>query len=182
MAIKGMKRLCIIAFSFCIVILTETTIVHAQDYKTSAGLRLSWDPGLTIKHFIKETAAIEAIIAPYHWNGVNVTLLYEKHAYAFNTTEFRWFYGIGGHVGIFNGSYDRDRYYKKYYDQYKYNGYDPYYNYNRVLVNLGIDAILGLEYKITEIPFTLGVDFKPGFDIVYPRFGWEAALSIRYYW
>ncbi len=173
MIIKRLKLIGFIAL-MGVISLLDLNIVHAQDYKNGIGIRGGNNSGITFKHFIKETAAIEAIVNPYQ-HGLNLTLLYEKHAYAFKTKEFRWFYGLGGHVGVYNGYYYGTRFYN--------NQYDPYYNYNRNYVTLGIDGIIGLEYKITEIPFTIGIDFKPYVDILYFSENYlDAALSVRYYW
>ncbi len=148
--------------------------LKAQDYRNGIGLRAGNFSGITFKHFMRETAAIEAIVNPYR-HGLNLTLLYEKHAFAFDTKEFRWFYGLGGHVGVYNGSHYGNRFYR--------DNYGPYYNYDRNFVNLGIDGILGLEYKITEIPFTIGLDFKPYIDLLYFNENYlDLALSVRYYW
>ena len=159
-------------------LITFGTGAKAQDYKNAIGLRGGLGSGITFKHFIKETAAIEVILSSYYYyQGANLTVLYEKHKYAFGTKEFRWLYGAGAHVGFFRGN----DYWYRYHDFD--HGYDNYYADNRRLVNIGIDAILGLEYKITEIPFTIGVDIKPYFDLIY--FGnnyLDGALSVRYYW
>jgi hypothetical protein len=180
------KAITLSAISFMVVMSSIiSNPVKAQDYKNAIGLRGGFSSGLTFKHFIKETAALEAILALYP-HAMNVTLLYEKHAYAFGTKEFRWFYGAGGHFGAFNGYAYRDQYFHDRYDRDKYgyyDGYDPNFNYNRNFFNIGIDAILGLEYKITEIPFTIGVDLKPYIDLIYFGNNYvDGALSVRYYW
>ncbi len=148
-------------------------------YKTGIGLRGgSYTSGLTFKTFIKDDAAIEGILSvPYFRNSFLITVLYEKHATAFNTEGFKWFYGLGGHIGSYH--------YRHYYSYYNCNKkkcirINEYDNHNR-FVSIGIDGILGLEYKIQEIPFTLGVDIKPYIDIVRPGLGYfDSAFSVRY--
>lgn len=136
-------------------------------YRTGIGLRGGWHPGFTVKHFVKESSAIEAILhTRYRTRGVMLTALYEKHAGAFDVDRLNWFYGLGIHVGHFRDGWYKDRW---------------GYLYERDIVTVGIDGILGLEYHIGDIPFTIGVDMKPFFDIVNPGFGyWDGALSIRY--
>ena len=57
----------------------------------------------------------------------------------------RWYYGGGGHIAFRT---------------------DSYYNGGRTYVRgddfaLGIDGVLGLEYKIAQIPFAVCFDIKP---------------------
>lgn len=134
-------------------------------YNTAIGLRAGSTPGFTFKTFIKGNAAFEGIIhTRYH--GILFTGLYEIHKQAFDTKNLHWFYGPGAHVGIYRANYYRDRF-----GRIRSND----------AVTAGIDGILGLEYYIGEIPFTVGVDIKPFVDIVNPGFGyWDGALTIRY--
>ena len=143
-------------------------ISQAQSYKTGIGVRLGgYENGLTVKHFTKSNAAIEGILGLRP--GVFVlTLLYEKHAKAFNESSLKWFYGIGGHIG----GIGRNRYYKRYND-------DRYYDERGIL--LGIDGILGLEWVVPELPISVGADLHPRLELLNGAFiDIEPALSIRY--
>lgn len=135
----------------------------AQDYNTGIGLRGGFASGLTVKHFLSQTKAIEGIFDS-RWHGVNITGLYEIHAQAFNTDRLNWYYGVGGHIGFWNGKYYRD----------VRNDAD--------YTVVGIDGILGIEYNFKEIPVNLSLDWKPAFDLVgYSGFwGDGGAISIRY--
>lgn len=163
--------------SFICFILAENSF--SQDYKTGIGLRGGWTSGLTIKHFISEGKAIEGILSSgYRYNGWQITGLFEIHKAAFTKDEvegFFWFYGGGAHFG---GGYRYDHWHN---DKYYWNG-GYYHDHN--YVSLGIDLIFGIEYKIEEIPITLGADIKPFFDFVTDRdagFGfWDGAFSVRY--
>ena len=140
--------------------------ILAQNYKNAIGVRGGYASGITFKHFFSESEAFEAILHT-RYSGFLFTGLYEKHQQAFNTQNLYWFYGAGAHVGTFgSNSRFRDR-----------NG-DPYGN---DVTTFGIDGILGLEYQIKEIPFTISVDLKPHFGIINPgRNFWGGGLSIRY--
>jgi hypothetical protein len=160
--------------SLFIIFALSVSVSKAQDYKNALGLRAGFPSGLTFKHFFTGDAALE-IIAGRSWGyrGFMITGLYEKHKMAFDVDGLYWFYGGGAHVGSYNG------YYYNYGHRNK-NYYSPYYYSERVIV-IGIDAILGIEYKLKEVPFTLGLDLKPSFDL-YP-FGYgdiDGALSVRY--
>lgn len=136
---------------------------YTQDYSTGIGLRAGFSNGLTIKHFTGEKTALEGLFAS-RWRGAEFTLLYEIHNRAFQKERLNWYYGIGGHIGFWNGSYA--------------NWGDPGTSYTVV----GIDGILGLEYNFVEAPFNISVDWKPAFNIIgYTGFwGDGGALSIRY--
>ena len=147
----------------------------ASGYKTGLGLRGGYyAAGLSIKHFMKSDAAVEGILGTgSRRRGLMLTLLYEKHATAFQARGLKWFYGLGGHVGNYRGRYYYvvDRKGRAYYD---------YYNDNFVAV--GVDGILGLEYKFADIPFTLTLDFKPFAEAVPGGiYGYgDAGVTVRY--
>jgi hypothetical protein len=77
--------------------------------------------------------------------------LCEKHIPAFNVNGMSWYYG-GGH-----DSFHNDNYYRDYYDRKVY--------YAAGSLGLGVDGIVGLEYKIPPIPFAISLDIKPFVEI-----------------
>ncbi len=165
------------AFSFLFLLLSLTS--HSQDYKTGIGLRGGWIAGLTVKTFIKEGKALEFILSSgYRWRpGYQFTVLYEVHKQAFEVDGLYWLYGGGAHFG---GGYSWEHWHHNNNN----NPWDGYYHTHHNIA-VGIDGIFGIEYKIAEIPITIGVDIKPFFDFVqdrdYPYGGfWDSAFSIRY--
>ena len=177
---------------FLVIFLAVITTSLAQsppniNYRTGIGLRGgSYTSGITLKHFVSSTGAIEGIVSfPYFRSSALITILYEKHSGAFNTDRLNWFYGAGGHLGFYNRSY----YLAYYCDNHPtkpwkercvaISGYPERY------VNFGVDGIIGLEWQIIEIPFTLGLDFKPMIDLVNPGHAWfifDGGISFRYVW
>jgi len=149
-------------------------------YKTGIGLRGGYEGGITLKHFIKSDRAIEGILSRgWGYGGMRITGLYEIHKPFPNVKGLDWFYGVGGHIGFYNEDYygyrcDKDGYYDKDGD---WHSGDCKKNYTTI----GIDGILGLEYQFAEIPFTIGLDIKPYFDLIGrgDHFG-DGAFSIRY--
>lgn len=128
---------------------------HAQStsstYHTAIGLRAGGTSGLTVKHFMGSGAALEGIVGLWN-NAFSLTGLYEKHVGA-GAPGLNWYYGGGFHVAAQNNRFDnRNRYY--YRDYYADGG-----------VGIGIDGILGIEYKINPIPFAISVDLKPFLEI-----------------
>jgi len=140
--------------------------VLAQSYKTGSGLRFGGlSSGLTVKHFISTTSALESILSVAR-KGFIVTGLYEKHNSVDHSNLFKFYYGGGGHIGFFQDG----------------GGY--YFNSNRVYTKstmVGLDGIVGMEYKFKGAPINIGMDFKPFIDFfngntVY----FDGGLNIRY--
>jgi opacity protein-like surface antigen len=152
------KFLIVIAMMVCMA-----TYAQANDYNTAIGVRGGLYNGLTIKHFMKSNVAVEGIITT-RWQGYNVTGLYEIHAPAFDTRRLKWYYGIGGHIGFWDGN---DVHWGKKDENY---------------TVIGVDGILGLEYSFKEIPFNVSLDWKPAFDLIgYSHFwGDGGAFSVRF--
>lgn len=151
----------------------------ANGYKTGIGIRFGgWESGLTVKHFIKNNVAIEGILSTgWHYRGTRITGLYEIQKSINGAPGLYWFYGVGGHLGLYNESYWYNGDCKD--GRYEYQG--RWYNCDGTRATIGIDGIIGLEYFFGEIPFTIGVDLKPSIDFVGwgSRFG-DAAFSVRY--
>ena len=134
---------------------------HSQDYDTGLGVRGSVAWGITVKHFVMTDGAIEGLLTA-RFNGFNATGLYEKHIPVFDTDGFYFFYGGGVHLGLWNTD-----------DPTPFRGTKIY---------TGIDGIIGLEYSFGGTPISLGIDWKPGFNLL-SDFGFyfdEIAISIRY--
>ena len=157
-----------------------------EGYETGIGLRGGNEGGLTIKHFIQDGAAIEGIFTTgLGYNGFGnrsfrITGLYEIQKPLPNAKGFDYFYGVGAHIGSYS-------YYSYGYNGYNGNGYyDKHGNwhsgtYKDNYISVGLDAIIGLEYQFTELPFTAGVDLKPYFDIINGRGSYfDFAFSLRY--
>jgi len=139
-----------------IIVLTANNNTTAQVYKTGIGLRLGGSNGLTIKHFMTGSNAIEGIFS-IHYSGFEIVGLYEIHNELkipdANIKDLSWYYGGGAHVGA-----------------------------NATHTRAGIDAVIGVEYPFKEVPLTLGFDIKPYLDILNNtgRF-FDTAFSVRYY-
>lgn len=128
--------------------------IGKSSYNTAIGLRAGETSGMTIKHFMSERDAFEGIIGMWPY-ALGVTALYERHETAFNLEGMNWYFGGGGHATFGTG---RVYYWDRYGDRY-------YYRYRSGNMGLGVDGILGLEYKIKAIPFALSLDIKPFMEV-----------------
>lgn len=151
------------------VILTSFLSLNAQSYKSSIGLRLGASNGITFKHFLNSSDAIE-VIAGTRWRGLHAIALYERHQTIGGTDQLKLFYGAGGHLGIWN--------------TYKNHPFFDNSIKNREYVVIGVDGILGLEYVFEGAPIALSIDWKPEFNIIGYNGLWvgDGGLSVRYYW
>lgn len=152
-------------------------------YNTGIGLRGGgWSSGLTVKHFLsgKNNVAFEGLLTTeYKARGARLTLLLEKHLPVSDIKGLQFYYGAGGHLGFYQG-----RYYVldgRYARGKKSDFYYVYYNDETSYAVVGADLILGLEYKLPDLPFVLGVDYKPFFEVFrgYTGFYNDAAVSLR---
>ncbi|MBS4072462.1 MAG: hypothetical protein KGZ90_14090 [Algoriphagus sp.] len=137
-----------------------------RGYNTMIGFRAGTSFGGTIKRFITDHDAIEAM-AFNRWKGWNYTLLYVHHM---DVREFRgmeWYLGGGGHYGIWNEP--------KAEPPWVYKGTTDYRAY-------GVDFIAGLEYNFYNTNVYLSFDWKPAYNFVdFTKLWWdEAAFTLKY--
>jgi hypothetical protein len=147
----------------CLIVFCLASISYAQDYNTGIGLRVGFNQGLTVKHFIGSKSALEGILSS-GWRGVQITGLYEIHNQFFNVEKLNWYFGFGALIGFWNGDH---AYWGEYGESY---------------TVIGVDGILGMEYNFSEVPINIGLDWKPAFNFIgYSGFRADGgALSIRY--
>ena len=140
----------------------------AQMGQTGVGLRLGTDPGITVKHFVKQNGAVEGILHT-GYRGLLITGLYEWHKPLTDPVGLKLYGGVGGHFGVFNryGYYRRGPY------------GEVYYVYNAP--SFGPDGIFGIEYDFAKIPLNLGIDLKPAVDFYrgYTYMYVDGAFNVR---
>ena len=136
-------------FSLFIAAIGFTTAASAQAYKTGIGVRLSSSQAMvnnsiTLKHFLNERAAIEALFS--FGDPLAIGALYEIHK-PFSSEGLQWFYGGGGYLGFVKS-------------------WNPNKNKNETDVNVGAQGVLGLDYKFVNLPLNISLDWKPELNLV----------------
>ncbi len=129
--------------------------LRAQDYNWGVGIRGGGTfTGIDVRYNFNPTHSIEALVA--FTNGVNLVGLFEWNVPVI-AEGFNFYYGAGANIGAW-----------------KSHGVSDFC--------LGIDAILGLEYKIPRAPIALAVDYKPFLNLVSKtRFeALDFGLSVKY--
>jgi len=138
-----------------------------QMLRTAAGVRAGLNPGLSLRHFLSDRIAVTGLVqSNYKYSGRIFTLLYEWHGQFAKKERMKWIAGGGFHTGSYRVGLLRDTF-----------GY-----YHQLNVNtLGFDGLIGAEYYLKRVPFTIGADLKPYIDIVNSGFGYlDGAISVKY--
>lgn len=151
--------------------------IYGQQYERSAGIRLGGSSGLTFKKFLVNEQAIEAILSGRK-GGIQLTALLLMHHpmhVSFNENFF-FYYGVGGHIGS-----------EKHHDISKVmlNDDSMLFRYeDKSYLTLGIDGMIGIEYRMLSVPITLSLDLKPYLNYVGLRKlkadFWDASIAIKY--
>jgi hypothetical protein len=148
-----------------------SVICHAQEtsgnsssgrpeYNRALGAKISAGVAVSFKQFVANTKALEAQ-AMYFNEGMRLIGLYEFHFYNIEGVRgLSWYVGPGAHVGFYR---PRDK------------------SFNTA-ADIGIDGVIGLDYKIRNAPINLSLDWQPSYSILgnaglLPQFG---GLGIRY--
>ena len=148
---------------FALVILFFSVSVNAQSrsansstYVNALGVKV-WDGGgISFKHFFNDRHAGELIA--YFWgHGIRITGLYEIHGDIEGASGLKWYIGPGAHVGFYNSKHGDGAF-------------------------IGIDGVLGLDYKINSAPINISLDWQPSFEFGDGRgfVGSWGGLGIRY--
>jgi len=122
----------------------------APTYKAAIGIRLSSSQAIvnnsiSFKYFFQENRAIEALLSL--GDPLAIGALYELHKPIGAAEGLRWFYGGGAYVGFvktYNVNKDR----------------------NETIPNFGAQGVVGLDYKFSNIPLNLAIDWKPELNLV----------------
>ena len=153
-----LSRKALVANSFKIILIAlivafSTHRAQAQYYDNAFGIRVGVASGFSFKHFVSNFDAVEAF-GVMHLQAFQLGAMYQRHASAFDIRGMNWYYGGGGFVGFYDGRYH------------------PSWNAPGRHTVLGVKGVLGLEYKIEEIPINVGLDFTPAFDLVPVSYPW----------
>ncbi|MBI1184408.1 hypothetical protein GC194_09060 [bacterium] len=137
---------------------------YSQDYKWAVGLRLGGNPGFTMKKSLESNRYFEGILSPDEHGFLAVTLL-EQHKALLAEPGLSWYYGAGGHAGFWNNTKNNN-----------------YFKYGDNRYAIGLDGILGIEYSFLNLPFDIGLDWKPAFNLIENTgfYIGNGALSIRF--
>lgn len=149
----------------------------AQEKRHEIGLRVGLSSGISYKLKVDQFRAYKGLLT-FREGGLQVTAMIEssRPLYVKFTDKLSYYTGIGAHLG---------------YTQYKakrgfwanpFNfSYSSYRNFAPVL---GMDAIIGLEYRLDRVPLSFTLDAKPFFELfgqyIFRLSLIDFGLSIKY--
>ncbi|HTH30535.1 MAG TPA: hypothetical protein VL946_04250 [Lacibacter sp.] len=117
------------------VIKAQNKTANSTEYKTAIGVKV-WDgAGISLKTFIKENNALE-FIGYFNRYGTRITGLYEFHGNLSSEGALKWYIGPGVHVGLYKG-----------------------------ITAVGIDGVVGIDYKFSNLPLNLALDWQPTVEL-----------------
>ena len=161
------KKLLVVTVILFIVISTQaqSRSSHSSSYTTALGVKV-WDgAGISLKHFFNGSNNAGELIGYFYKHGFRLTGLYEIHGDINGAPGLKWYLGPGAHIGFYDAGY-------------MHRGY--YYSDSRT--HIGIDGVIGLDYKFNGAPINMSIDWQPAFEFgdgggFYGSWG---GLGIRY--
>jgi hypothetical protein len=150
-----MKHLNILVLSLFLLTASyaQNNTAQSRSYKTAAGVKLWNGAGLNLKTFISEKSALE-FTGFFNRFGTTISGLYEIHGDLNTEGNFKWYIGFGGHVNLFKNT-----------------------------TGVGVDGVIGLDYKISDLPLNIAFDWQPdvSFGIADKNgLNSRAGLAVRY--
>lgn len=159
-----MRKIIISTLFLTIVIATQgqSNSTNSSTYRTALGVKV-WDgAGITLKHFFNKNAG--ELIAYFYGHGWRLTGLYEIHGPIADASGLQWYIGPGAHIGF----YDADHHHHE----------DGEHGHSHI----GIDGVIGLDYKFKGAPINISIDWQPAFELGghHGFYGSWGGLGIRY--
>ncbi len=171
-----MKKYLQITF-FTIALLSCSIQASAQYYLNSAGIRMGGSYGLTYKKFFDEVQAFEILLGSRK-GGMQLTgtFQFNKPLNLSKNETFFLYYGGGAHLAF-------QEHQTKVLDSL--NPFVGEFHYeNQTYFAMGVDGIIGIEYRFLTAPITIGLDMKPYFTFIGFRYTdanfWDTSLSVKY--
>ena len=131
-------------------------------YTKAIGVKM-YPSAISYKSFITDLKAFE-VLGYFTLDGFRATGMIEKYSPFADTEQLSWYVGYGGHIGIWSEEWKKN---------------NPTH---KAGIALGVDGILGLDYKLKNAPLNVSLDWQPSFNFVgssYFESGW-AGLGVRY--
>ena len=152
----------ILSVAIVLVVAISASAQNSADYRTAIGVKF-YPGAITLKHFVSEKAALEGLGYFYN-NGFRVTGLYEFHFDIPDVNGLKWYVGPGAHLGFYNTKYKNNN------------------NISDGGVAIGVDGVIGLDYKVPSAPINLSLDFQPSIEFGdYNGYGGSwGGIAIRY--
>lgn len=141
------------------MILSLAGSVRSQEHRHAISGRVGLSSGIAYQLMVDDFRGYKGFVS-FRDGGMQFTGLIESYRPLYlDFTDKMYFYtGMGAHIGFTrwqSGNWIWANPFK-YYRQ---------ATWNHVLPVFGLDAIIGLEYRLTRIPMTFSLDVKPFFEL-----------------
>ncbi|HEX6915167.1 MAG TPA: hypothetical protein VF145_07985 [Chitinophagaceae bacterium] len=132
----------------------------AQPYRRAVGVKFPVGTGISYKAFVSPRAAAE-LQALYRTGSLRLAGLYEFHFPFTKANGLSWYTGPGVHAGFYS---------------------NPEQKSSSKIVDVGIDGVLGLDYKFETLPLNISADWQPSISLngnggAQPAWG---GVAVRY--
>jgi len=116
-------------------VFAQNQTAKGTNYRTAAGLKF-WDgAGISVKTFIQKSSALE-FVGFFNNVGTRITGLYEFYGALSSDESLKWYIGPGVHVGIYGSN-----------------------------TAVGIDGVIGADYKFKNLPLNISLDWQPAVEL-----------------
>ncbi len=130
---------------FCCCATFAQTDNQSNTYDRAIGIKFPGGFAISYKQFLKQNQNIEAE-AMFINNGFRAVGLYEWNWDIQGINGLRWYVGPGAHIGFWNNDGSKKS--------------------NNSSAGIGIDGVIGLDYKFSDLPINISLDWQPSVDII----------------
>ncbi len=140
-----------------IIFLSALTGLQAQEKKNAISGRIGLSSGITYQHMVDEFRGYKGMMS-FRDGGIQITALIENYRplYLKFTDKMYYYTGMGAHIGFTRWPPKRGLYP---------NPFQTYNGSGHFAPVIGLDAIVGIEYRLDRIPLTFSLDAKPFFEL-----------------
>jgi len=157
------------------IVLLLAHSVQAQEYRQAVGIRGGYSSGFEYRAYANDIVSYKALLSLRN-EGIQLTGLKEFHQYGLFdfSDQLVFIYGFGAHAGFEKwNAYNPD-------DPY----YTPRYYETKTGVIAGLDGLAALEYNLSDVPLSFGIEAKPFFNLFGKDFfelhPFDFAFTVKY--
>ena len=141
------------------IILVSIVYIHvqSQEYKNAIGARLGMSSGFTYQRQVDDFRGYKGMLS-FRDGGLQLTALLESYRplYLKFTDKMYYYTGMGAHIGYTTHQPQRGFLTNPFRFSYKYGKFAPV---------IGLDAIIGVEFRLDRAPLSFCLDAKPFFEL-----------------
>ncbi len=167
-----MKKLIVLLLLICLF----AAGVQSQDHRHVLGARIGLSTGLTYEYRVDPFRAYKGMMS-FREGGVQLMGMIQscRPLYVNFTDKLYYYAGLGAHIGFTRFQPRRSFLANPFRFNYAYGHFAPV---------IGLDAMLGIEYRIDRLPLIFALDAKPFFELfgqnIFRLSPFDIGLSIKF--